>query len=70
MEEQDVAVVPVDPAGVPLSRASALGRVRRYAANNSVSGPSLFVDFGLPLTTTDSVAMKECQIGVASSRKF
>ncbi len=41
-----------------------------YAANNSVTGPSLFVGFGLPPTTTDSVEMKEYQVGLAYSRKF
>lgn len=41
-----------------------------YAANNSVTGPSLFVGFGLPPTTTDSIQMKEYQLGIAYNRKF
>lgn len=41
-----------------------------YAANSSVTGPSLFVGFGLPPTTTDSIQMKEYLLGIAYSRKF
>jgi long-chain fatty acid transport protein len=41
-----------------------------YAANNSVSGPSFFTPFGLPPTTTETIAMKQYLLGVAYSRKF
>jgi len=41
-----------------------------YAANNSLSGPSFFTPFGLPPTTTETIAMKQYQLGVAYSRKF
>jgi long-chain fatty acid transport protein len=41
-----------------------------YAANNSVTGPSLFVGFGLPPTTTETIQMKEYLLGIAYSRKF
>ena len=41
-----------------------------YAANNSVTGPSLFVGFGLPPTTTETIAMKQYLLGVAYSRRF
>ncbi len=41
-----------------------------YAQNNSVTGPSLFVGFGLPPTTSETIAMKEYQLGIAYSRKF
>ena len=41
-----------------------------YAANNSVTGTSLLVGFGAPPTTTETISMKEYQLGVAYSRKF
>jgi hypothetical protein len=41
-----------------------------YAANNSVTGQSLLVGFGAPPTTTETIAMKEYQLGIAYSRKF
>ena len=41
-----------------------------YAQNHSVSGPSLFIPFGAPPTTVDSIAMKQWLVGVAYSRKF
>jgi len=41
-----------------------------YAANNSVTGPSLFIGFGAPPTTTETIAMKQYLLGVAYSRKF
>jgi long-chain fatty acid transport protein len=41
-----------------------------FAANNSLSGPSFFTPFGLPPTTTETIAMKQYQLGVAYSRKF
>jgi long-chain fatty acid transport protein len=41
-----------------------------YAQKNSVTGTSLFVGFGAPPTTTETIAMKEFLLGVAYSRKF
>ena len=41
-----------------------------YAQNNSVSGPSLFIGFGAPPTTTETISMKQYLLGVAYSRKF
>jgi long-chain fatty acid transport protein len=41
-----------------------------YAANNSVTGTSLLVGFGAPPTTTETIQMKEYQLGIAYSRKF
>ncbi len=41
-----------------------------YAANNSVTGPSLFIGFGAPPTTTETIAMKEYLLGIAYSRRF
>lgn len=41
-----------------------------YAQNNSVTGPSLFVGFGAPPTTTETISMKQYQLGIAYSRKF
>jgi hypothetical protein len=41
-----------------------------YALNNSVTGPSLFIGFGAPPTTTETIQMKEYLLGVAYSRKF
>ncbi len=40
------------------------------AQNNAVTGPSLFVGFGAPSTTTETIAMKETLAGVAYSRRF
>lgn len=41
-----------------------------YAANNSVTGPSLFVGFGAPPSTTETISMKETLLGIAYTRKF
>jgi long-chain fatty acid transport protein len=41
-----------------------------YAAKNSVTGPSLFIGFGAPATTTETIAMKEYLLGIAYSRRF
>ncbi len=42
-----------------------------YAANNSVTGPSLFAPFDPVLaSTTDSIQMKEYLLGIAYNRKF
>ena len=41
-----------------------------YAQNNSVTGPSLFIGFGAPPTTTETIQMKEYLLGIAYNRKF
>ncbi len=42
-----------------------------YAQNNSVTGPSLFQNFPTaPATMTETIKMKEMQLGIAYSRKF
>ena len=41
-----------------------------YAQNNSVTGTSLLQGFGAPPTTTETISMKETQLGIAYSRKF
>jgi long-chain fatty acid transport protein len=41
-----------------------------YAEDNSVTGPSLFIGFGAPPTTTETIHMKQYQLGIAYNRKF
>ena len=41
-----------------------------YAQNNSVTGTSLLVGFGAPPTTSETISMKEMQLGIAYNRKF
>jgi long-chain fatty acid transport protein len=41
-----------------------------YAQKNSVTGTSLLVGFGAPPTTTETIEMKEMQLGIAYQRKF
>ena len=41
-----------------------------YAQDNSVTGPSLFVGFGAPPTTAETISMHQYQVGIAYSRKF
>ncbi len=41
-----------------------------YAQNNSVTGTSLLVGFGAPPTTTETISMKEYQLGLAYTRRF
>jgi long-chain fatty acid transport protein len=43
-----------------------------YAANNTVTGPSLFAGFFPPPqpAITETIAMKEYLVGIAYSRKF
>jgi long-chain fatty acid transport protein len=41
-----------------------------YAQNNSVTGTSLLVGFGAPPTTTETISMKQMQIGIAYSQRF
>ena len=41
-----------------------------YAAEDSVTGTSLFAGFGLPPTTTETIQMKQYELGIAYNRKF
>lgn len=41
-----------------------------YAANNEVTGTSLFVPFGAPPTTTEKVQLKEYTVGVGYTARF
>jgi len=41
-----------------------------YAKKNSVSGQSLFAQFGLPPTTAETISMYEYSLGVAYARKY
>jgi long-chain fatty acid transport protein len=41
-----------------------------YAKKNSVSGQSLFAQFGLPSTTAEQVSLSEYSVGVAYARRF
>jgi long-chain fatty acid transport protein len=53
-----------------IDRMSEVNAAFMYAADNSLSGPSLLIGFGLPPTTTETIAMKQYQFGLAYSRKF
>jgi long-chain fatty acid transport protein len=53
-----------------IDRMSEVTAAFMYAADNSVTGPSLLIGFGLPPTTTETIAMKQYQFGLAYSRKF
>jgi long-chain fatty acid transport protein len=41
-----------------------------YAANNTVSGTSLFVPFGAPPTTAEKIQLKEYALGIAWASRF
>jgi long-chain fatty acid transport protein len=41
-----------------------------YADRKSVQGTSLFVGFGAPPTTTETISMKEISVGIGYSRRF
>jgi long-chain fatty acid transport protein len=41
-----------------------------YAANNEVTGTSLFVPFGAPPTTTDKIQLKEYTVGIGYTSRF
>jgi long-chain fatty acid transport protein len=41
-----------------------------YAKKNTVSGQSLFAQFGLPATTTEQISLSEYSLGAAYARKF
>jgi len=57
-------------AGWKLDAVSEIAGMFMVAQRNSVSGSSLFVGFGAPSTTTETVSMKEMQIGIAYTRRF
>jgi long-chain fatty acid transport protein len=48
-----------------LDKASEITGMFMYAQRNSVTGTSLFTAFGAPGTTTETISMKEMQIGIA-----
>jgi long-chain fatty acid transport protein len=53
-----------------LDKASEITGAFMYAQNNSVTGSSLLVGFGLPPSTSETIAMKEYLLGIAYSRHF
>jgi long-chain fatty acid transport protein len=53
-----------------LDKVSEITGAFMYAANNSVTGTSLFVPFGLPPATSETIQMKEYLLGLAYTRKF
>ena len=57
-------------ASYRIDKESEITGAAMYAANNSVTGPSLFIGFGAPPTTTETIAMKEYLVGIAYSRRF
>ncbi len=50
-----------------VDKTSEISAAFMYAQNNSVTGPSMFIGFGAPPTTTETISMKEYLIGVAYS---
>ena len=57
-------------ASYRIDKESEITGAAMYAASNSVTGPSLFIGFGAPATTTETIAMKEYLLGIAYSRRF
>ena len=53
-----------------LDTASEITGALMYAPNATLTGTSLLVGFGLPPTTTETVEMKQYQLGIAYSRRF
>jgi len=53
-----------------LDKASEITGMFMYAERNSVTGTSRLVDFGAPGTTTETVSMKEMQIGIAYTMHY
>lgn len=53
-----------------LDQRSELTGMFLYAQRNSVTGPSLFNGFGAPPTTTETISMRELQIGVAYTLRY
>jgi long-chain fatty acid transport protein len=53
-----------------IDRESEITGMFMYAAKESVSGTSLFAAFGLPPSTTETIEMREYQVGIAYGRRF
>jgi long-chain fatty acid transport protein len=53
-----------------LDKASEITGMFMYAQRNSVTGTSLFTGFGAPGTTTETISMKEMQIGIAYTMHY
>jgi long-chain fatty acid transport protein len=53
-----------------LDKGSELTGAFMYAKRNSVTGQSLFAQFGLPATTTEKISMNEYSFGVAYARRY
>jgi long-chain fatty acid transport protein len=53
-----------------IDKQSAITGTFMYAADNSVTGPSLFAGFLQNPAVTETIAMKQYLLGVAYSRKF
>jgi long-chain fatty acid transport protein len=53
-----------------LDKTSELTGMFMYAQRNSVTGTSLFANFGAPGTTTETISMKEMQIGIAYTMHY
>jgi len=57
-------------ATVALDKESEITGAFMYAQKNSVSGQSLFAQFGAPATTTEEISLSEYSLGIAYARKF
>jgi long-chain fatty acid transport protein len=53
-----------------IDKASEITGMFTYAQRNSVTGTSLLVGFGAPSTTTETISMKEMQIGIAYTMHY
>lgn len=53
-----------------LDGASEISGAFAYAPKSSVTGPSLFIAFGAPSTTLETITMKQILVGVGYTRRF
>jgi long-chain fatty acid transport protein len=53
-----------------IDKASEVTGFLMYAPKVSVTGPSLFVGFGAPPTTTETLAMREWALGIGYAQRF
>ncbi|HMO45033.1 MAG TPA: outer membrane protein transport protein [Rubrivivax sp.] len=53
-----------------IDRTSEITGMAMFAQRNSVTGTSLLVGFGAPPTTTETISMKETQIGIAYTLRY
>jgi long-chain fatty acid transport protein len=53
-----------------VDKTSEISAAFMYAQNNSVTGPSMFIGFGAPPTTTETISMKEYSVGIGYARRF